>query len=124
MSNFTYDSPLRTTHRRSGTPTEALTMLIPVPYGVDRMRLRHVGAVLSAGSSDSTNAIEVGIAGDADAFYSGISLAVTAAAPADVHTKDLSAVTLDNAAAVLVTIGADAGATGDTVDFDFVLEWF
>ena len=124
MSNYTYDSPLRTTHQISGTPTSAITKLVAVPYGVDRVRLRHAGAALNAGSDDSTNAIEVGISGDSDKFYKGISLAVTSAAPADVHKKDLSAVDLDGAEAVLITVGADAGATGDTVDFDFTFDWF
>ena len=124
MSNYTYDSPLRQSIAVSGTPTSALTRSVAVPAGATRMRLRHAGAYLSAGSNDSTNALEVGIAGDTDAFYSGISLAVTSAAPADTYSKDLSAKDIDGADAVLITIRADAGATGDTVNFDFVIDWF
>lgn len=119
-----YDNPLRTIHQISGTPTSALTKLVPVPFGATRFRLKHAGAALNAGSNDSTNTIEVGISGDSDKFYTGDSLAVTSAAPADTLAKDLSAKDLADTPHVLITVGADAGATGDTVDFDFLFEWF
>lgn len=124
MTNYTYDNPLRTQHQVSGTPTSALTLTIPVPAGATRCRLKHLGAVLSAGTNDSTNVISVGVSGDADAFLTGPSVTVTDAAPVDTYQKDLSAFDLDGADHLLLTVGADAGATDDTVDVDFVFDWF
>lgn len=124
MSNYTYDQPLRTTHVVTGTPTSALTQLVARPNGVTRFRLRSLTAVLTEGSNDSDNEIEVGISGDSDKFHTGLALGVTSAAPADAYGKDLSGNDITDDEALLLTVGADSGATGDTIDFVFVIDWY
>lgn len=120
-----YDNPLRVTYTLSGNANAAASKTLPVPAGVARARIAHVGAAaVGFTTTDSaTLPLEVGVTGDLGKFYDR-SLTVATADPAAADKNNDGGFEVEELAGLIVTRGADGAGPAKAVETTIVIDWY